>query len=269
MKTKVSNVILDQMQERLAAKEANKPRTCWTASATPCGKVTARIIIASMEPFTAAEAATAIHENLGNSVLPYLPTFTPLISEAHPNMIFASMHCYKDPHKVRPADETNMANCQAITASTYLDVNLGNVWERKEIGGKQYLIRANDDDLEEVMNIALTASVAQEVRVAADGFVVMPKAGDFITFFAAEQVDGGLKPYMDIAQVTEVAGDSVGIQIEEGEHKANAYLPASSVVNVLQLKGAALDGNISRADIINFLKECYGPEYAKALDSLK
>lgn len=267
-KDKISNIILDQLHDKLVTANSGKPRTCWVASASPCGEVTARVIVASFEPFSVSEAIDAIHENLNNKVVPYAPSFTPLMSEAHPNMVFASVHCYKSSYKVRPADEANMANCHSITASTYLDVELGNVWERKEIAGKQYLIRANDDDLESVMAMALTASVAATSRVEADGFFVEPKVGNFITFFATEQTEKGVKPYIDIARVTEVTAGSVGISIEEGNHTATAYLPTASVVNIIE-GAAALDGTTSRQEVINFLKECYGPEYADALESIK
>lgn len=264
----IANAILDKMHAKLCASASSAPRTCWVASAKACGKVTARVIVASIEPFTAANAIAAIHENLDRRVTPYAPSFTPLMSEAHPHLVFASVHCYKGSHKVRPADEANMANCQSITAATYLDVELGNVWERKEIDGKQYLLRANDDDLEEVMGIALTASVSPEVQVEADGFVVTTKVGDYVTFFAAEQAeDFGLRPYMELAQVTEVTASSVGVALSENGHTANAYLPSASVVNIIE--AAALDGNTSREDVLNFLKECYGPDYVAALNSLK
>lgn len=265
--SKIANRILDQFGAKMREQgNTAKPRTCWVAAASACGKVTSRVIVASMEPFSAAEAVTAIQENLGNKVIPFAPSFTPIQSEAHPAMCFASVHCYKSSHKVRPADEANMAQCKAITASTYLDVQLGDVWERKEIDGKQYLLRANDDDLEEVMGIALTASVAQNARVEPDGFVLHPAVGETVTFFAAEQTDKGMRPYIDVAFVTEVTAGSVGIMIEEGGHRANAYVPSSSIVNIIE--GAALDGNTSRAEIIDFLKECYGPDYARALETM-
>ena len=265
--SKIANQMLDQFGAKLRAQNnVAKPRTCWVAAASACGKVTSRVIVASMEPFSVSEAVSAIHENLGNKVIPFGASFTPIQSEAHPAMCFASVHCYKASHKVRPADEANMSQCKAITASTYLDVQLGDVWERKEIDGKQYLLRANDDDLDEVMGIALTASVAANARVEPDGFVLRPEVGNTVTFFAAEQTDKGMRPYIDVARVTEVTAGSVGIMIEEGGHRANAYVPASSIVNIIE--GAALDGNTSRADIIDFLKECYGPDYARALDTM-
>lgn len=264
---KVADTILDKLGAAIRNQTGTKPRTCWVAAAAPCGTVTARIIVASLVPFTAADAVSAIHDNLHNTVIPFAPSFTPLQSEAHSNLIFASVHGYRCSHHVRPADEANMAKCQAITASTYLDVEMQNVWERKEIGGKQYLMRANDDDLEEVMGIALTASVAREARVQPDGFTLTAHPGDTVLFFATEQTEDGIKPYIDVAKVTDITGSSVGITIEEGGHKASAYLPAASIVNIIE--AAALDGNTSREDILEFLAECYGPEYAKALKSLK
>lgn len=270
---KVSDRILDKMFDKMT-ETSSRPNTCWVASAIPCGQQTARVIVASTEPFTVSEAISTIQATMQGAITPFAPTFTQLQSEAHPNLLFASVHCYKGSHKIRPADEANMAKCQAITASTYLDVELGNVWERTEIGGKQYLIRANEDDLDEVMNIAMTASVAPQARMDGNGFVVYPRAGDFITFFAAEKLeDGGIRPFMDIAQVTEVNANAVGILIEEGAHSASAYLPASSVVNVIEMDAADMaldpDHKLSRASIIEYLKQAYGPEYAAALNTIK
>lgn len=273
---KVSDRILDQMVAQMEA-SANKAPTCWVASATPCGTQTGRIIIASMEPFSVSDAVTAIHASMQGAVVPYPQSFTLLQSEAHPGMNFASMHCYKASHKIRPADEANMAKMTAITASTYLDVELQNVWERTQIGDKQYLIRANEDDLEEVMAIALTASVAQQAQVEADGFIVRPKPNDYVVFFAAEKKDdGSIVPFMDLAQVTQIQGSSVGILIEEGGHQASAFLPAASIVNIIELDAngnepCALDPDhkLSRASIIEYLKQAYGPEYAAALNTIK
>lgn len=264
----ISNHILDTMIAKMNASDMGKALTCWVASATPCGKHTARIIVASSLPISQADAISVIHRDLNHSVIPYGPSFTLLQSEAHPNMMFASIHAYKASHKVRPADEQNMAKCQSITASTYLDVDMGTVWERREIDGKQYLLRANDDDLNEVMAIALTASVNNDARVEGEGFFLHPKKGDYVSFFAAEQTeDGNTRPFMDIALVTEVTANSVGILIEEQGHSASAYIPTPSVVNILS--SAALENNVSRQDIINFLEECYGKEYAQALSRIR
>lgn len=274
---KVSDLILDKMAMQLKANGNASLNTCWVASAIPCGTQTARLIVASAEPFTVSQAVEAINNTMQGKIAPFAPTFTQLQSAAHPNLLFASIHCYKGSHVIRPADEATMAKCQAITASTYMDVELGNVWERTEIGGKQYLIRANEDDLDEVMSIAMTASVADHARVHGDGFIVYPKKGDFVTFFATEKrEDGSIKPFMDIARVTEVSASSVGLIIEEGEHSASAYLPAASIVNVIEMDASgnnpsALDPDhpMDRSSIIDFLKQCYGAEYAAALDSMK
>lgn len=270
---KVSDNILDIMAAKMAeSQNKQKVSTCWVASATPCGEHTARLIIASLEPFTVADAINAIQESMNNKVTPFAPSFTQLISEAQPTTLFASVHCYKSSHKIRPADEANMAKCQAITAATYLDVDLGNVWERTEIGGKQYLIRANDDDLEEVLSLALTASTAEEAQVRPDGFLIVPKPGEFITYFAAERLENGIRPFIEVAQVTEVTGNAVGIIIEEGEHSATATLPMASVINVLATdccQALNPDKKLTRRDILNYLKEAYGPEYAAALDTIK
>lgn len=273
---KVSDRILDQMVAQMEASADKKP-TCWVASATPCGTHTGRIIIASLEPFSVSDAVTAIHAAMQGSVIPHPQSFTLLQSEAHPGMNFASMHCYKGSFKVRPADEANMAKCTAITASTYLDVELGNVWERKQIGDKQYIVRANDDDLEEVMAIALTASVSPQAQVEPDGFIVRPKPNDYVVFFAAEKKDdGSVAPYMDVAQVTQIQGSSVGILIEDGGHQASAFLPAASIVNIIEIDAngnepCALDPDhkLSRASILEYLKQAYGPEYAAALNTIK
>ena len=113
---KVADTILDKLGAAIRNQTGTKPRTCWVAAAAPCGTVTARIIVASLVPFTAADAVSAIHDNLHNTVIPFAPSFTPLQSEAHSNLIFASVHGYRCSHHVRPADEANMAKCQAITA---------------------------------------------------------------------------------------------------------------------------------------------------------
>lgn len=267
---KISDLMLDKMSMKLSENNSHKVNTCWVASAIACGKQTARVIVASPEPFDASDAVLAIQATMQGSVSPYAPSFTPLRSEAEPNLNFASVHCYKSSHKIRPADEANMANCQAITASTYLDVELGNVWERTEIGQKQYLIRANEDDIEEAMAIAMTASVAPQARVDGNGFVIVPKVGDYVTFFATEQKENGVAPFIDVARVTEITGSSVGITIEEGDYHSSAFIPASSIVNVvIEANDAALQDKLSRSDIIEFLKECYGPEYAATLDTLR
>jgi hypothetical protein len=244
----------------------------WLAGFTSCGSNTARIIVASPEQISVRDAVKLVQEvvaSSNSSMNAYAPSFTPLESEIHANMNFASIHAYKPRYQLRPVDEKTMANCHAITATSYMDTELNSVWERKEINGQQFLVRANDDDPTNVLNTALLASTSTDARVNADGFIMKASAGDFVVYFALEAGQDGVdnKPFLDVAQVKEVTGDTVKIELEDKGYKAEATLHAASIVCVVT-GSAALDGTKSRADIIEFLKECYPQGYGSALNSI-
>lgn len=264
---KVSDAILDKL---IASNRSENKATCWVAGVSSCGDHTSRVIVASPSPITVQAAVKCVADATNGAVVAFPPSFFRLESEAHPNTFFASIHAYKNAYKVRPVTPETMKNCAAITASSYLDTELNSVWEKQEIDGVQYLVRANDDNPTEVLQTSLLASVEPHARIDSEGFTIEANAGDYVTYFAleaADQVGGEVTPYIDVARVKSVAGDSVTIELEEAGYTAEATIKDASIVNVVT--AAALDGETSRKDVIDFLKQCYPAEYAQVLDTLK
>jgi len=155
----------------------------------------------------------------------------------------------------RPIDDST--GMKKITASTFLDTAIGEIWEVNERDGQQFLAKVVDEDIAksalnriQKINNPVRATLAS-VRVEASLDI---NKGDVVRFY----VDGNdLK-----GTVQKVSGNSATIKADNKTYT----VPLNAVFYRSEM------GDASRremgADAYEYYKEVYGPDYAKELTAV-
>jgi len=243
-----------------------RAKNVWMASYKTLGDYSARIILASTEPITKEQARIAVPELTEGEMNAYVASFTQLpVRENNlgnkTDFFYASVYAVKPMAHFKKADESTMESLAAITATQYLDVDLQQVWDKKEVNGEAFLVRVNENNPEEILKTALMASTEASYRMKSDDFIVThaAKPGDFVQFFSLQaSVDntGNLIPQMDVATVESNNGDNLEISITEDGYKSTATISAHAVNHVI----TASEGT-TRQDVMDYLYKAFGDNW--------
>lgn len=240
----------------------------WLAAYKPLGKNSARLILGSVNEITEAQARMVVPSLTNNEMTAYAASFTAIQTEEKAHLLGAAPIHYASIHASRPSTqyvkfEARKDKCKALAGLQYLDTELDCVWEKKDIGGKPYLYRKNENNLEDVLKACLLANTDVSYRGQADNFILTANAkpGDFVEFFGMEEdVNGNVTPFMDVAQVAQNNGNSLNIEIEQDGYKQDAIISAHAVKNVITAKAGT-----SRKEVLDFLVRCYGERFGEIL----
>lgn len=154
---------------------------------------------------------------------------------------------------------TDSQNMKKITASTFLDTTIGEIWEVDERDGQQFLRKVIEDDitqsaLNRIQKIkAPVRATLASVRVEA-GLDI--NSGDVVRFYADGKTLSGT--------VKRVSSDKVSIKGNDGK----SYTVPSEAVFYRSEMGNASKKELSK-EAYDYYKDVYGPEYAKELSEFK
>lgn len=240
----------------------------WLAAYKPLGENSARLILASVNEITEAQAKMVVPSLTDNEMSAYGPSFVEIKTEDKAHLLGAAPIHYASIHASRPpmqyvTFDARKDKCKALAGLQYLDTELDCVWQKKDIAGKPYLYRKNDNNLEDVLKACLLANTDISYRDQADRFICTANAneGDYVEFFGMEEDENGnVTPFMDVAQVTSNNGNSLGIEIEQNGYKQDAVISAHAVKNVITAKAGT-----SRQDVLDYLVRAYGERFGEIL----
>ena len=240
----------------------------WLAAYKPLGDNSARLVLASVNEITEPQAKMVVPSLTDNELSAYGPSFTKIETEEQaqsfgkPTINYASVIAVRPPMTYVEYD-ARAAKCKALAGLQYLDTELDCVWQKKDIAGKPYLYRKNDNNLEDVLKACLLANTDVVYRNQADNFVITAntKEGDYVEFFGMEEDENGnVTPFMDVAQVTSNNGDSLGIEIEQNGYKQDATISAHAVKNSITAKAGT-----TRQEVLEYLVRAYGERFGEIL----
>lgn len=174
---------------------------------------------------------------------------------------YASVIAYKPSIHYKDADK--VSGMTQINSNSFLDEELGSVWEKRDLNGKQYFVRSNDDDVEEILREAYLNSSSATVRASANinEFNHRVSPGDYIEFFTFKKDTPG----KSLGYVTSSAEDSVKVRTTKGKE---FDIPVHAILS--KVPGEEVN---SVEEVIDFLKDAYATEdnveYRKQLDKMK
>lgn len=227
----------------------------FVASCAPLGKNSAKIVIGSTNPIDLSTARDFIFSITGHTLIPCNETFTAYVNN-HSDIHYASMIAYRTTEMQVSEDDPRAQAFVQVNANTYLDQNIGSVWEKSIVEGKPYYVRQNDDDVETLLKtFNLTASVSENLAI--DAFSPdLSKGVNVVEFFVHDKFG---KTGVEHGIVKAVAEATVSVQV--GEHLVT--IPTLAVTKVVSVEGAS-----SISEVIDYLKKAYNPsdgsiDYAK------
>ncbi len=252
MKANAKNIINNYMK----AKSENATLGMYTVSASLLGNHSTKIIIGSATPINLNSAREFIFAATDNKLVPYNETFK-TYEDKHG--FYASMIAYRS--AIQHKTEEAVKGFTQISANSYLDTDLNQVWTKENIDGKNFYIRQNDDQLEEIMQNALyiTSSSNVALSVNPNTFEETIEADDFVEFFTLD-VDGN--PGKSLGQISDISneGDMVTVKVQDQE----VAIPASAILNKINIQAAS-----SKAEVMEYLKKAYPDAYSEILNKIK
>lgn len=264
MKNDKLDRILSKLEQGLNT-SGTRDNDVWLAGYNALGENSARLIFGGVGEIRQDQVLAAVQNVTDGEMTAYAPSFAPLEMSARigdSNIHYASIFAVKPRVHFLKATEDVIARCKVISSTSYLDTELGKVWDRKEINGESYLVRVNDMSPEDILKVSLMAKTDASFKVNSDTFLVThnAKPGDYVEFFATEVHENHVQPFMDVAKVTANHGNALDIEIADGTFNSKATIPAHAVRTV-----AKVHEGTTRQDVMDFLFKAYGDKYKEII----
>ncbi len=251
--SKMSDKIVSSYMD---SKKENKTLGMYTVSCDLLGNHSTKIIIGSATPINLNTAREFIFASTGNKLIPYNESFKGYEDK---NNYYASMIAYRS--AIQHMSEEKGSKLSKVSANAYLDTELNQVWTKKEIEGKNFFIRDNNDDLESIMQNALyiTSSSNVAVSVNPETFNDSVEIEDFVEFFT---LDTEGQPGKAVGQISDISKDEDQVTINVMD--TEIAIPIYAIINKVDMEAAS-----SKAEVLEYLKKAYPDAYSNILTKIK
>ena len=207
-----------------------------------------KMMVASSSPINPETLNAFVFDALKHSMFPFSASFNSI--ENGDGMHYASIIAYRSPFKVR-YDNNRLTQ---VSANSYLDQEMQEVWQKTEVEGKTIFFRSNDQNIDEVTsNLLLASSLKQEIKD-------VPVSKNNIVEFYFLSSKG--QPNKLLGSVEELSEDLVTIKAGDATYN----VPKSSILRVMEATAA------DKTEVLNYLKEAYSagnnPEYEAMIEQI-
>jgi hypothetical protein len=226
-----------------AMKQKDKTVGIYLLTAAKLGDYSARLIVGSSGPISISAARDFVFASTDNRLMPHNDTFRTW-EEKHQHI--GSIFAHRSPVKYK--ETSKLPGLVQVSANSYLDHEIGTVWEKTEIGGKEYFVRQNEDDIKKVLEdvTILTASIYTGHRTTITDFIGNVEKGNVVNFFT---LTASGKAGSAFGKVIRKNGDNVLLRV--GDVKVTVPLLAVNEVIDMPTKGETPE------DIVNYLKKAF------------
>ncbi len=133
-----------------------------------------------------------------------------------------------------------------ISASSYLDQEIGQVWNKESIEGKERFVRNNMDDIDTIMEaVKVTASVYEIQGMGMADFNPRYKAGSEVdVYLLKDNVSTIVK-----GTVKSISGQQVVVKLESGD---TVTVPSGSVIKTYLTSD-------EMGDAVNYMRKAFNP----------
>lgn len=216
------------------------------AGYSPLGKNSAKLILSSGSQISLDDARNFVFQKFNHTLLPFNSSYT---TGAHRNMCTASIIVYRNSVKTR----MEAKGLVQINANSYLDTELGEVWESKEVEGTKMFVRENTDEINKVLS-DLNMTAASMFRVEAAAFRQPVETNNVIEFFAKSK-DAAETAVGVVAGVSE---DTLDVLVGS----ATISIPRDAMIRVIS--ATSVD------EVVDYLVKAYpnNPEYAALIKNM-
>jgi len=216
----------------------------------PLSKHAVTMFVSSALPLTKESVTSFVYSSTDYALSPYAQSYREVSKNNDNN--YASIIAYRLPFKMKSADITANTMIQ-ISASSYLDSTVDEIWEKTEMEGKSVFFRKNDTSIESIMDKLMLASYNP------DKYTIPKPAIKLGAFAEAFQLSSKGEPSILKGRIIDVIDDNV--RFKTGK---NVYtIKASSVINIA---GSTAD------EAMEYLKKAYSngrsEEYEKMIEDM-
>jgi len=198
-----------------------------------------KLALANSEPFSLNTVRANVYKMFDYALMPVNGTVDYL--KGNNGLFYSTVIAYKSPSKVRDLNTSNMVQ---IAANTFLEENLGTFWEKKEIEGKDYFIRENDDDINKLLE-----SVALQACASINAFSFqranMFEKGDEVDIYYMKDN----KPIISKGKIVTDKGYTVSVRV-------NNKLMEVPVGSIVKKHMTQQDKN----EVVDYLSRAYNPK---------
>ena len=203
------------------------------------GDSVAKLMLVGSLPFDQNEARQFVFQRFGYKLFPLLGTYE--FGRKDRSTFWCTLFAAKPLNVVEPAE--NKKNLVQMNANAWLDQDIGKVWAKETIDGKEFLVRSNDDNLGELLNLVSlqASSTARTLQVP----MIACKVGDLVDVVTI--IDG--KPMTVKGTVKAVSSTHCTVSTTDGD----LSVPLGSVVRK----------HITQEEsdkVVDYLSQAYNPK---------
>ena len=234
---------------------------CMLMAYSTLGDRSARLVLASHGPIGLEDAKSFVFASTDNKLIPIAASFSRSAGSDAYGLHYASIVAHKAALLMEAFDpqDTNKV-CMNASATVFLDQTLGCTWDRKNINGKDYLVRNNGEDVEGVLRAAMSArSVLPEMRASIEEFRIPIEAGAYVRFIGFSGDEG--VPFIEVGRVTEVKANTLKVSVEANGSTIDSEIPVDAALTVVPMEAAS---NVD--EVIEYLTRAYGPRWKEVVN---
>jgi len=222
------------------------------------GNNSAKLVVGSTTQLSLGAVKEFVFATTGYKLIPYSDSYVPFKQEED-GLYKASIIAFRSKRVEEEAGSKK--NMTQISANSYLDQEVGDVWEKEDIDGSPHFVKKNLENIEKILEDVAYTSASTTIRAKSDinEFVPVFASGDWVEFFTLNK---DTRPGKAIGLVAGTKIDNNNI-IEVIVGSAKASIPRFAVSRVVA-------GNevTNVEDVISFLKKMYPADYSKIIDSM-
>ena len=208
-----------------------------------------KMLVSSSLPITKSSVTAFVFAATNYALTSYSESYNETKNDSN---YYASVIAYRHPFKMKISAD----NMSQISASSYLDSTVDEVWEKTEMEGKSVFYRKNDTPIENILDTLMTASVNPS------NATITPPIANIGSIVEAFYLSTEGKPTTIVGAVSDIVDDKITIKTLNNK--------------VITVKANAVYKNVmtgtSASEAMEYLKKAYSngnnKEYEKLIEDM-
>lgn len=205
----------------------------------------ARLALASGDSMDLAKIRSSVFKMFDYALIPVNATADSF--QGKDGLFYATIIAHRSPKKVRPVDSTRMVK---MGANSFLDEDLGTVWQKEAIDEGEFYVRQNDDDIQQILDaVSLRANAMVTANFTFKGIDHRVKSGADVDVYLVK--DGRPDTYKGKVS-----------SVDENNYQVNVKVDGKSYTVPLGAITKVHMSSKEKNQVVDFLRKAYNPKGA-------